>query len=378
MRMFEKLLVRAQNNAPIQVGLVGCGQMGSGLVHVTHKMAGMETVAIADIDVERSLNTLGLLGIADDDICITTKSGEAEDALRAGRYLVTDDALLLTHLEGLHALVEATGLTEVGAQVAWECASHGKHVVMLNVETDVTVGPQLFQAAKRNSCVYTVASGDEPGELYRLYQQYRLLGFEVVCLGKGKNNPIDLDATPDSCRVEAISKGMNPKMLAAFKDGSKTMVEMAAVSNATGLRPDVPGMHGEKVELPELAQVFVPKSAGGILSSAGCVDYTTGRVAPGIFAIVTTDDSRIHQDMHFVGMGSGPYYLLLRPYHLCNIETPWAIAEAVLDGTCTVASTRLVSEVLPIAKRTLLPGEVLGTIGCADYYGRIYTREEAK
>ncbi|TFG71611.1 MAG: hypothetical protein E4H27_04255, partial [Anaerolineales bacterium] len=102
MRMYEKLLVRAQNNAPIHVGLVGCGQMGSGLVHVTHKMTGMETVAIADIDVERSLNTLRSLGVADDDICITTKPGEAEDALRTGRYLVTDDALLLTHLESLH------------------------------------------------------------------------------------------------------------------------------------------------------------------------------------------------------------------------------------------------------------------------------------
>ncbi len=377
MLLYERLLIREHNNDAIKVGLVGCGQMGSGLVHVTHKMSGMETVAIADINVQRPLATLRSLGIRDDDICITNKPGEAEDALRTGQYLVTEDAILLTHLESVDAVVEATGLTDIGARVAWECVHNAKHIVMLNVETDVTVGPQLFQAAKRNGCVYTVASGDEPGELFRLYQQARVLGFDVICLGKGKNNTIDLDATPESCREEALAKGMNPKMLAAFKDGSKTMVEMAAVSNATGLLPDVPGMHGPHVDVPELTQVFVPISAGGIFNHIGCVDYSTGRVAPGIFAIVTTDDPRIHQDMRFVSMGPGPYYALLRPYHLCNIETPLAIADAVLKGEYTVASSNLVSEVLSIAKRTLMPGEVLGTIGSADYYGRIYTRDQA-
>jgi predicted homoserine dehydrogenase-like protein len=33
--------------------------------------------------------------------------------------------------------------------------------------------------------------------------------------------------------------------------------------------------------------------------------------------------------------------------------------------------------VVPIAKRDLQPGEVVGEIGCADYLGRIYTYSEA-
>ena len=61
--------------------------------------------------------------------------------MRSGKYLVTEDAVLLSKLESLDAVVEATGLTEVGATVAWNCIQHGKHVIMLNVETDVTVGP---------------------------------------------------------------------------------------------------------------------------------------------------------------------------------------------------------------------------------------------
>lgn len=377
MELYERLRVREAEGHPILAGLVGCGQMGSGLVHVTHQMEGLETRVIADIQVERPLRVLKSLGLSDADLCVTNHVGEAEDALRSGQYLITEDALLPARLPSVDVVVEATGLTDVGARVAWTCIEHATHVVMLNVETDVTVGPMLHRLAQRAGCVYTVASGDEPGVLKMIYNHARALGFEVVCLGKGKNNPIDHSATPESCRAEAERKGMNPKMLSAFKDGSKTMVEMAAVSNASGLIPDVPGMHGIKVEVPELNRIFVPSEDGGVFEHRGCVDFTTGDVAPAVFAIVTSRDDQVRAGMQFVSMGSGPYYTLLRPYHLCNIETPLAMAEAVLYGERTVASTRLASEVIPIAKRDLEPGEVVGEIGEADYLGRIYTYEEA-
>ncbi|MGC9348163.1 MAG: NAD(P)H-dependent oxidoreductase [Anaerolineae bacterium] len=378
MEYYDRLREREAAGKEICAGLVGCGQMGSGLVHVTHQMPGLETRVVSDIDVSRAIETLKSLGIPEAAIRVTERAGEAEDALRAGQYVVTDDALLLTRLPSVAAVVEATGLTEVGAKVAWHCIENRKHVVMLNVETDVTVGPVLSRLARQAGCVYTVAAGDEPGVCKMLYDQARSLGFEVVCLGKGKNNPIDREATPDSCREEALGKGMNPKMLSAFKDGSKTMVEMAAVSNATGLIPDVPGMHGPKVEIPELNTTFVPQEDGGIFEHRGCVEYTTGNVAPAVFAIVTTEDDRVRTDMRFVSMGPGPYYTLLRPYHLCNIETPLAIVDAVLYGERTVASTDLVSEVVPVAKRDLRPGEVVGEIGSPDFYGLIYTHGAAE
>ena len=364
-------------NDPIRVGLVGCGQMGSGLVHVTNQMVGMDTMAISDIDVNRPLATLKELGIPDSGICVTNKLGEAEDALRAGKYLVTEDAVLLAKLDSLDAVVEATGITEIGSKMAWNCILHSKHVIMLNVETDVTVGVLLHRLAKKAGCVYTAASGDEPGVCKMLYNFAGMLGFEIVCLGKGKNNPIDFDATTESCREEAESKGMNPKMLAAFKDGSKTMVELAAMSNATGLVPDVPGMHGAKADVPDLNKVFIPKEDGGVLSRRGCVDYSIGKVAPGVFVIVTTPDPRIRVDMKFLSMGDGPYYTFYRPYHLCNVETPVSIAEAVIYGESTIVSKRMVSEVATIAKRDLKAGEVVGEIGSPDILGRTYIYQEA-
>ena len=378
MELLERLRKRQADGRPIRVGLVGCGQEGSGMVHVTRQMAGMETFAIADIDLARPLHTLSSLGIPDSSICVTDQVGAAEDALRRGDYVVTQDALLLPRLESLDALVEATGVAEVGAQVAWHAIMQKKHVVMLNVETDVTVGLILSRLAEKVGCVYTASTGDEPGVCKQLYDFAAGLGFEIVCLGKGKNNPIDYYATPESCRIEAESKNMNPKMLAAFKDGTKTMVELAAMANATGLVPDVPGAHGAKVDVAELNKVFVPATDGGILSRRGCVDYSVGKVAPGVFAIVTTPDAHIRADLKFYAMGDGPYYTLYRPFHLCRIETPQAVAEAVIYGEAVLKPQRMVAELVSVAKRDLKAGERVGGIGSADFFSRVYTREEAQ
>ena len=75
-------------------------------------------------------------------------------------------------------------------------------------------------------------------------------------------------------------------MLVEFVDGSKTMVEMAAIANATGLVPDMPGMHGPPATLDELHKVLVPAADGGVLSRKGVVDYSIGKgVAPGVFVV---------------------------------------------------------------------------------------------
>jgi predicted homoserine dehydrogenase-like protein len=108
------------------------------------------------------------------------------------------------------------------------------------------------------------------------------------------------------------------------------------------------------------------------------VEYTTGNVAPGVFVIITTDDPAIHDEMKFVAMGPGPYYMLYRPYHLTSIETPISVAEAVVYGEPTLVSDRMISEVVAIAKRDLEPGQVLDTIGGFDFYNRIYKYEDAK
>ena len=378
MELYKRLQARQAQGNIIKIALIGCGQMGSGLLHITKKMEGLETYAVADIDTQRASNELKSIGIQGSDIVVTNKKSEAEDAIRRNKYVITDDALLLTQIESIDVVIEATGITEIGARVAWNGIENDKNVVMLNVETDVTVGVLLDRLSRKGRGIYTVAAGDEPAVCKMLYDFSKTMGFDVICAGKGKNNPMNHDITPDMCREEALGKGMNPKMLSTFIDGTKTMVEMAAVSNATGLLPDKPGMHGPRVELGDLSKIFIPKSDGGILSKSGCVEYSTGKIAPGVFVIVHTDDPKIVHDMQFMNMGDGPYYMFYRPYHLCNIETPIAAAEAVIYGERTVTAKAMYSEVVAISKRDLKSGETVTGIGGPEFYSRIYTYKEAR
>jgi len=264
------------------------------------------------------------------------------------------------------------GIPRVGAEVAFEAIRKKKHIIMMNIETDVTVGLILAELARNCGVVYTVGAGDEPGAIKELYDFARSLGFKIVAAGKGKNNPLDREATPDSLRDIALKKGVNPKMLCEFVDGSKTMIEMTALANATGLVPDVRGMHGPRCELSELASVFALKEKGGILNQEGVVDYALGRIAPGVFVVVTTENKRLIKDLEYMGMGKGPNYLLYRPYHLASIEVPISIARAVIYQEPTlISSGKPVAETITVAKRDLRKGERIDGIGRFDIYGSI-------
>jgi len=162
-------------------------------------------------------------------------------------------------------------------------------------------------------------------------------------------------------------------------DGSKTMIEMAAVSNATGLVPDVRGMHGPRTSRDRLHETFALEEHGGLLSQAGVVEYGIGGVHPGVFLVVTTDHPRLRQALVYRDMGTGPYYTLFRPYHLCSIEVPLTCAMLVMRRKSNMFPLdRLVSEVFAVAKQDLQPGDVLDGIGGTSFYGLIDRYEVAK
>ena len=202
----------------------------------------------------------------------------------------------------------------------------------------------------------------------------------IVAAGKGKNNPLNTDATPDLYIDEARARAMNPRMLVEFVDGSKTMIEMVAIANATGLAPDIPGMHGPEAGLAELASVLCPVEDGGVLSRKGVVDYSIGKgVAPGVFCIVEMNHPRLAERMVDLKVGEGPYFPLYRPYHLTSMEVPLSAARAVLYGHADMTPLpRPVAEVAARAKRDLQPGERLDKIGEFTYRGFALTADDAR
>jgi len=365
----ERLTERERTiGRPVRVGLVGAGQMGRGFVAQVHRIAGMEVVAVADVDLQRATGALQAVG--QEKVTTGDDLDELAGVVADGGTVAVNDAALLTALP-IDMAIDATGVPEIGAQIALRCLLSGKHVGLLNVETDVTVGWLLATMARQAGVVYTLCRGDEPAETLKLVEFARDLAFDVVCAGKGKNNPLRPHATPTELADEATRKRMNPKMLASFVDGSKAMIEMAALANAADLGVSRRNMTGERTTVPELHKVFRPKSDGGILDRSGVVDFASGPVAPGVFVVARSDEPTVVEEMAYLGMGEGPYYSFYRPYHLASIEAPLSIGAAVVDNRSDISPKAWRAEVAAGAKRQLRAGEVIDGIGGECVYGVI-------
>ena len=234
---------RADEGKPVRIGVIGSGEMGTDLVTQCMLMKGVELVAMS---TRRPHTAKHAVQIAYGDDMRAVEAGtefQVTAAIEAKKLAITSNDLLVTH-PLVDVVIDATGKPGVAADFDLMAMEHGKHVVMMNVEADVTIGPYLKQQADRLGVIYTIGAGDEPSSCMELIEFATALGYTIVSAGKGKNNAFNPDAVPDDYRAEAERRNMNPRMLVEFVDGSKTMVEMAAIANATGLVPDVPGMHG--------------------------------------------------------------------------------------------------------------------------------------
>ncbi|SEP24911.1 NAD(P)H-dependent oxidoreductase [Propionispora vibrioides] len=378
LNMNQKLMKRQQDGKIIRTGIVGAGQMGRGMVTQMVLMQGIMPAIVSDINVENVVNAFHYAGITDDQIAVVDNLAEANKQMEAGKYVATTQADFISQANLVECAIDATGVPDVGAKIATDAIRNGKHVVMLNVETDVVIGPYLKKLADQHGVIYTGSAGDEPGAVMELYCFAKAMGMDVKVMGKGKNNKLDYDCNPDTVLEEATRRKMSPKMLCAFKDGTKTMVEMTAMSNATGLIPDIIGGHGIAAGLKELPDLYRLKKDGGILHQYGVVEYVNG-IAPGVFVAVSTENEEIAYQMRYHSMGNGPLWILYRPYHLCNLETPLTVAKTVIDGESTIVPIDgLVSECITVAKTDLQAGQTIDGIGGFTTYGSIATAVEAK
>lgn len=370
----------AQDNQSIRVGIIGCGEMGTDLITAIAPMAGLEVGAVADRRLMGAGPALKIAGYDQDHGRVCTKPSQLTAAMELGKIAITQNADDVLANPLIDVIIDATGRPVAGAEVGLKALQAGKHLVMMNVEADVTVGSQLRRIAEEHGVVYTVGAGDEPSSTMELLNFVTALGYPVVAAGKGKNNAFNIDATPDDYRAEAERRNMNPRMLVEFVDGSKTMVEMSCIANATGLKIDKPGMHGPDCSLEELHHVLCPKKDGGVLSEAGRVDFSVGKgVAPGVFVIAEMSHPRIRERMNDLHLGPGPYYNFYRPYHLTSLEVPLSAARAVLYGTADMQPLdRPVAEVCARAKKSMKPGESLDAIGEYCYRSWAMDSQEAR
>jgi predicted homoserine dehydrogenase-like protein len=220
----------------------------------------------------------------------------------------------------------------------------------------------------------------------------RAAGFEVVAAGKGtKYLPAYHASTPETVwghygfSPETVASGdFNAQMFNSFLDGTKSAIEMAAVSNATGLTPAENGLTFPACGVDDLASVLKPRGAGGVLEHRGQVEVVSSverdgnavfrDLRWGVYVTFAAETEYVRRCFSEYGVRtdeSGEYAAMYKPYHLIGLELGISVASAGLRGEPTGSPDDFRADVVAVAKRDLAAGERLDGEGGYTVYGRL-------
>ena len=358
---------QAEGN-PVRVAMVGAGYMGRGIaLQIEQYIKGMNLVAISNrtlTEAERAYREAGV-----DEIEKVKTVAQLEKTVAKGKDAITEDAMLLCEAQGIDAIIEATGHVEFSAHVVMKAIENRKHIILMNAELDATVGPILKVYADRAGVVITNADGDQPGVMMNLLRFVKTIGYRPVLAGNIKGLQ-DHYRTPETQKGFAKEHNITPQMATSFADGTKISMENAIVANATGFKVGKRGMYGPRCTHVSEAVNLFPMDQ---MLNGGLVDYILGaEPGPGVFVIGYNDHPDRQSYMKYFKMGDGPFYAFYVPYHLPHLEVPLTVARAVLFQDAAVTPIAgPVCDVITVAKRDLVAGEMIDGIGGFTCYGMI-------
>jgi predicted homoserine dehydrogenase-like protein len=392
MNLHRMLLQREAERRPLRVALIGAGKFGSMYLAQARHTPGIHVVAIADLAPDRARASLSRVGWSAPQYAATSLA----QAARERSTCVTDDALAVIAAPEVEIVIDATGHPAAGIRHALACCTHGKHIVMVNVEADALAGPLLAQRARDAGIVYSLAYGDQPALICEMVDWCRTAGFEVVAAGKGtKYLPAYHASTPATVwpfygfTPEMVAAGdFNAQMFNSFLDGTKSAIEMAAVANATGLAPAPDGLAFPACGVDDLPRLLKPREDGGLLDHAGQVEVISsverdGRpvfrdLRWGVYVTFRAGSAasedyvrRCFREYGFSTDPSGRYSAMYKPYHAIGLELGISVASAGLRREPTGQAIAWHGDVVATAKRALAAGETLDGEGGYTVYGKL-------
>ena len=198
--IYHHLFNQVKQKRIVRAGLIGSGHYGTAVITQARYIPLLEIPIIADVDPQAARLAYHHAGITDDDIALCDSRSDAIRAIESGKFVIVEDPMLLMDIP-IDVVVESTGVPEAGARHAYEAIQYGKHVAMINKETDAVIGPILKHLADKAGVVYTPVDGDQHGLLIGLVLWARSLGLEVLSGGKARNNECvyDLETRTVSC-----------------------------------------------------------------------------------------------------------------------------------------------------------------------------------
>ena len=391
MNLYALLQRRMKRDDPVRVGVIGAGKFSSMFLSQARLTPGIQVVGIADLDVKKARASCKRTGWPE-GICTAADTAAAiNDAAGKKKVALTEDAMALIGAD-LDVILEITGVPEAGAIHAWNALEAGKHVVMVNVEADCLLGPAMREKAEKTGLVYSMAYGDQPALIAEQVDWARAVGLEVVCAGKGtRYQPEFHYSTPDTVwghygfSDEQVATGdYNAQMFNSFLDGTKSAIEMCALSNATGLIPQEGGLQFPAVGVDDLPHKLKPRSEGGILEEGNTVEVIASENRDGspvdrdlrwgvyvVFRAPTDYVKRCFAEYGLHTDSTGYYAALYRPYHLIGLELGISVLSAVLRKEPTGSARVFNADVAAVAKRDLKKGDILDGEGGYTVFGRL-------
>ncbi len=395
MNLYPMLQKRAAEDRPVRIGIIGAGKFATMFISQARLTPGMQIVGIADIVPERAHQACIRAGWQKERLRYSDPANSIDDLARNQRTAITADAAALIKSD-LDVILEITGNPEAGIEHAVMSFEAGKHIVMVNVEADCLLGPSLRQLADKAGCVYSMAYGDQPALIAEQVDWARTVALNVVCAGKGtRYQPEYHYSTPETVwgyygfsQEQVASGDYNPKMFNSFLDGTKSAIEMCAVSNACSLRPQNDGLKFPAVATNDLQEILRPAEAGGVLEHSGTVEVVASEhrdgspvandLRWGVYVVLEAPTEYVQRCFAEYGLrtdSSGRYAALYRPYHFIGLELGISAASAVLRGEPTGSAQKFTADVAAVAKKNLSEGEMLDGEGGYTVFGRLIRKE---
>ena len=381
MYLHSKLQTRSE---PIRVAFIGCGKFVSMFLAQYNQLEKIIIDTIIDINEDQAKKN-----------CLN--SGLTKDTISNINFVNSLDQALDRNIE---IFIEATGNPIIGTVHAKKIIDKKKHIILVNVEADITCGKYLSDLAFKNNVVCSMAYGDQPSLILEQIEWARLNGFEVTCAGKGtKYHPSFEYSTPETVwghygltkeRAENES-GMNPKMFNSFLCGDKSAIEMCAVSNAADLKCPENGLTFPAIGVYDIAKTMIPKSEGGVIDYDGQVEVISSidldkKDVPhdlrwGVYIVLKAQNEYVKNCFKDYGMvtdPSGNYSAIWRPYHYVGLELAQSIYSVALDNKATGFTKNYNADVAAIAKKDLKTGDKLDGEGGFCARGKLITSQKSK
>ena len=371
-------------NKEIKVAFIGCGKFISMFLAQYNQLKKIKIDSIIELDLDKAKKNCSNSGLSEQKINEINFTSSLEN----------------TFNRDIDIYIEATGNPIVGTVHAVKIIKNKKHLILVNVEADVTCGKYLSDLANENGVICSMAYGDQPSLILEQIEWSRLNGFEVVCAGKGTKYHPDFEySTPETVwghyglskeRAEKES-GMNPKMFNSFLCGDKSAIEMCAVSNAANLKCPENGLTFPPVGVYDIAKKLIPKNKGGLIDFEGQVEVISSidrekKDIPndlrwGVYIVIKAGNQYVKNCFKDYGMvtdESGDYSAIWRPYHYIGLELAQSIYSIALDKRATGYTKNYNAEVASIAKKDLKKGEKLDGEGGFCARGRLVTSQTSK